>query len=196
MTTTNAGIMTLPAGTALNKYTRLKISSNTWVYAGVGEDHDAICGNNYASGDQAIGLLHSMPDTFKLTMATTFVAGDIVYGAANGQGSTTKSGNPIGKCINASASTGGIAEILKLIPEGSRRAWHHFETVTGAGPYTITHPFAAAPGGCIVSVYKGSDGTVRVLTNVAVGASSIVITDTAGATGDNVSIIAWDSSDA
>jgi len=194
MTTTNPGIMTLPAGTALEEARRLKISSNTWVYAGVGEDHDATSANAYASGDQAIGYLHSRPDTFRLSMATTFVAGDTIYGAANGQGSTTKSGPPIGKAINASASVSGIAEVMKLLPEPSKRSWDAKGT-TGGAAFTLTHPFPASPAVGLVQVFVLATGAPRALSTVVWSATQVVVTVTAGAADDVYAIHAFDSSD-
>lgn len=194
MSATNIGIMTLPAGTALEPYRRLKISSNTWVYAGLGENHVATSQDAYASGDDAIGNLQSLPDVFKLSMATTCSAGDIIYGAANGQGSTTKSGNPVGTAKLAVTAANGVAEIIKLQPTADYRLWTHFETLTGAGPHTITHPFPAAPAGSLVQILS-SAGVLRVITNVVWDATTAVVTVTSGATGDIISVIAWNSSD-
>lgn len=193
MSATNIGIMTLPAGTALEPYRRLKISSNTWVYAGLGEDHVATSQDAYASGDDAIGNLQSLPDVFKLSMATTCSAGDTIYGAANGQGSTTKSGPPIGTAKLAVTAANGVAEIIKLMPEPSKRTWT-VKGGTGGAAFTLNHPFPASPLVGIVQVWTAA-GAPRAITSAVWSATQVVVTPAANAADDVYAIMAFDSSD-
>lgn len=124
MSLTHAATLTLPAATALEEGRRVKITTvsgeNRWTYAGAGEAFDAVTTRAVASGTPCEAELWDNGGTYRLSFAGTASVGATVYGAANGQVSTTVAGDPLGYVAQGNAGLGVTASNAfgEVIPLG------------------------------------------------------------------------------
>lgn len=123
MATTSQGVRTFTAGSALEPYRRVKLSgstADTVVYAGAGEAHIGTTISRIASGEKGPIRLSNMPGTYKCSAAGAIAsANSAVYGAANGQVSTSVSGNPIGLALGTASGANSEIEIMPKLTEAA-----------------------------------------------------------------------------
>lgn len=111
----SSDLRTLVAAEAISKYLRMKVDSNAkWALAGVGEATDGIAQDNYASAEDAVGKLFNSGETVMVVASGACSVGDSLYGAASGKVSTTVSGPPQFKALEAATADGDIIEALPL----------------------------------------------------------------------------------
>lgn len=112
------GIKSYRAGAAIGQFLRVKLTSGLLALAGLGASDEpleigVLEEPSFATGDLRPVRLRSSQGTTKMVAAGAIAAGVAVYGAANGQISTTASGNPIGVSQEAATAAGDIIEVVR-----------------------------------------------------------------------------------
>ena len=111
----NLGSKAFVAGTDLEAYRRVKLStgSGTQVeYAVAGDAFIGITAARANSGEMVSVDLQTTGRTFKMTASGVVAVGGSFYGAIDGKISATVSGSIQGKVLEASANDGEIIECI------------------------------------------------------------------------------------
>jgi len=103
------------AGTNLEAFRRVKLSTNSGTqveYALAGEAFIGVTALQANAGERVTIDLKTTGRTFKLVAAGAITAGANIYGAIDGQVSTTVSGAIIGRALEAATSALEVIEVL------------------------------------------------------------------------------------
>ena len=112
----NTRAFPVAAGTALGRYTRVKLSAGSLGLAGAGEAglgilRDAALSSGATDGEPKAVLLWSKPGTFPMVANGAITAGALVYSGASGKAAAAGI-QAIGRALNAATADGDIIEVL------------------------------------------------------------------------------------
>lgn len=105
------------SGATIGEHLRVKLSSGVLALAGVGASDETLdlgqTERPSVSGEVVSVRLRNAQGTSKMVAAAAIAAGVAVYGAANGQISTTASGTAIGITMEAATAAGDVIEVMR-----------------------------------------------------------------------------------
>lgn len=107
----NLGNKGFVAGEALEAYRRVKLSSDTVVYADAGEAFIGVTTEKKASGEIINVALKGSGRTFKIEAGEAFASGAVLYGGNDGKVQDTASGTAQGTALEAAAAAEEIVEV-------------------------------------------------------------------------------------
>ncbi len=113
MSQENLGSKSFVAGTDLEAYRRVKLSSGNVVYADAGEEFIGVTARKALSGEFVAINLRSASRTYKMVANGAITAGVTIYGALGGKVSASASGVAQGTALEAATADGGIIECFQ-----------------------------------------------------------------------------------
>ncbi|MDO8675540.1 MAG: hypothetical protein Q7K71_05425 [Candidatus Omnitrophota bacterium] len=113
MSQENLGSKSFVAGTDLEAYRRVKLSSGNVVYADAGEEFIGVTARKALSGEFVAINLRSASRTYKMVANGAITAGNTIYGALGGKVSASASGVAQGVALEAATADGDIIECFQ-----------------------------------------------------------------------------------
>jgi hypothetical protein len=113
MSQENLGSKAFVAGTDLEAYRRVKLSSGNVVYADAGEEFIGVTARKALSGEFVAINLRSASRTYKMVANGAITAGVAIYGALGGKVSASASGVTQGVALEAATADGDIIECFQ-----------------------------------------------------------------------------------
>ena len=113
MSQENLGSKAFIAGTDLEAYRRVKLSSGNVVYADAGEEFIGVTARKALSGEFVAINLRSASRTYKMVANGAITAGVTIYGALGGKVSASASGVAQGVALEAATADGDIIECFQ-----------------------------------------------------------------------------------
>lgn len=113
MSQENLGSKSFVAGTDLEAYRRVKLSSGNVVYADAGEEFIGVTARKALSGEFVAINLRSASRTYKMVANGAITAGVTIYGALGGKVSASASGVAQGTALEAATADGDIIECFQ-----------------------------------------------------------------------------------
>lgn len=113
MSQENLGSKAFVAGTDLEAYRRVKLSSGNVVYADAGEEFIGVTARKALSGEFVAINLRSASRTYKMVANGAITAGVTIYGALGGKVSASASGVAQGTALEAATADGDIIECFQ-----------------------------------------------------------------------------------
>ncbi len=113
MSQENLGSKSFVAGTDLEAYRRVKLSSGNVVYADAGEEFIGVTARKALSGEFVAINLRSASRTYKMVANGAITAGVTIYGALGGKVSASASGVAQGVALEAATADGDIIECFQ-----------------------------------------------------------------------------------
>lgn len=113
----DSGLKTLPAGAAIGRYLRVKLSSGTLALAGASDDATELGVTetiSLAANEPQVVRTRSAPGTKIGIASAAITAGAGIQPAANGQIAPLSAGTQIGIAITAAAAAGDQFEFMYI----------------------------------------------------------------------------------
>ncbi len=113
MSQENLGSKAFIAGTDLEAYRRVKLSSGNVVYADAGEEFIGVTARKALSGESVTVNFRASARSYKMVASGAITAGNTIYGALGGKVSASASGVAQGTALEAATADGDIIECLQ-----------------------------------------------------------------------------------